>query len=49
MPKKVILIAAVTVDGFIARHKNEITTWSKDLHFLKTNYGLPINHGQQYF
>ena len=35
MPKKIILIAAVTVDGYIARHSKEITTWSKDIHVFK--------------
>tara|TARA_B100001996_G_scaffold382732_1_gene375466 strand:- start:864 stop:1316 length:453 start_codon:yes stop_codon:yes gene_type:complete len=35
MPKEVILIAAVTVDGYIARHSKEIITWSKDLHIFK--------------
>lgn len=32
---QVILIAAVTADGFIARHKNEIITWSRDLPLFK--------------
>ncbi len=50
MPKKVILIAAVTVDGFIARHKNEITTWSKDLHFFKKQtMGYPLIMGSNTF
>ena len=31
----VILIAAVTVDGFIARHAHEPITWSKDLSLFK--------------
>ena len=35
MPEEVILIAAVTVDGFIARHKEEVTTWSQDLSLFK--------------
>jgi len=35
MPNEIILIAAVTVDGFIARHNNEITKWTKDLHLFK--------------
>ena len=38
---KVILIAAVTHDGFIARHSNEIITWSKDLHLFKKQ---TLNH-----
>ena len=35
MSKKVILIAAVTVDGYIARHSQEVTSWSKDLKLFK--------------
>tara|TARA_S200000501_G_scaffold125330_1_gene118348 strand:- start:1367 stop:1819 length:453 start_codon:yes stop_codon:yes gene_type:complete len=35
MPQKIILIAAVTVDGYIARHSREIIKWSKDLHLFK--------------
>jgi dihydrofolate reductase len=35
MPKDVILIAAVTIDGLIARHHHEVTTWSKDLPLFK--------------
>ena len=35
MPQKIILIAAVTVDGYIARHSREITKWSKDLRLFK--------------
>ena len=35
MPEEIILIAAVTVDGFIARHNNEITNWTKDLKLFK--------------
>ncbi|MBT4555402.1 MAG: hypothetical protein HOC41_06940 [Candidatus Marinimicrobia bacterium] len=35
MPKDVILIAAVTIDGLIARHHQEVTTWSKDLSLFK--------------
>ncbi len=43
MPKEVILIAAVTVDGFIARHNLEITSWSKDLQvFKKQTTGFPV-------
>ena len=38
---KVILIAAVTHDGFIARHSKEIITWSKDLHLFKKQ---TLNH-----
>ena len=35
MPQKIILITAVTVDGYIARHSREIIKWSKDLHLFK--------------
>ena len=46
MPSEVILIAAVTVDGFIARHSNEITSWTKDLPlFKKQTMGHPVIMG----
>ena len=46
MPKEVILIAAVTVDGFIARHNLETTSWSKDLQvFKKQTMGFPVIMG----
>ena len=46
MPKEVILIAAVTVDGFVARHSLEITSWSKDLQvFKKQTMGFPVIMG----
>ena len=46
MPKEVILIAAVTVDGFIARHSLEVTSWSKDLRiFKKQTMGFPVIMG----
>jgi len=46
MPNEVILIAAVTVDGFIARHSREVTTWSKDLHLFKEQtLGYPVVMG----
>ena len=46
MPSEIILIAAVTVDGFIATHSNEIITWTKDLPlFKKQTMGYPIIMG----
>ena len=46
MPNEVILLAAVTVDGFIARHNHEVTTWSKDLHLFKEQtLGHPVVMG----
>ena len=46
MPKKVILIEAVTMDGYIARHSLEITRWSKALHvFKKQTMGHPLIMG----
>ncbi|NOZ03998.1 MAG: dihydrofolate reductase [FCB group bacterium] len=42
----VILIAAITVDGFIARHRNEAITWSEDLPlFKKQTMGYPVIMG----
>ena len=46
MPSEIILIAAVTVDGFIARHSNEVTKWTKDLLlFKKQTMGFPVIMG----
>ena len=46
MPKDVILIAAVTVDGYIARHNLEVTSWSQDLSlFKKQTMGYPVVMG----
>ena len=46
MPKEIILIAAVTVDGFIARHNKEVTSWSQDFHLFKEQtMGCPIVMG----
>lgn len=43
---KVILIAAVTLDGFIARRSDEIITWSKDLKLFKEQtMGYPVIMG----
>ena len=50
MPNEIILIAAVTVDGYIARHSNEITKWTKDLHlFKKQTMGCSIIMGSNTF
>ena len=50
MPDEVILIAAVTVDGYIARHELEVTTWSKDLPlFKKQTMGYPVIMGSNTF
>ncbi len=50
MPNEIILIAAVTVDGFIARHNNEITKWTKDLHlFKKQTMGSSVIMGSNTF
>jgi dihydrofolate reductase len=46
MPLEIILIAAVTVDGFIARHNKEITKWTQDLHLFKEQtMGYPVIMG----
>ena len=50
MPDEVILIAAVTIDGYIARHELEVTTWSKDLPlFKKQTMGFPVIMGSNTF
>tara|TARA_Y100001970_G_scaffold236006_1_gene295385 strand:+ start:145 stop:591 length:447 start_codon:yes stop_codon:yes gene_type:complete len=42
----VILIAAITADGYIARHSNEIVEWSLDLQLFKEQtMGFPIIMG----
>ena len=42
----VILIAAITADGYIAHQSNEIITWSKDLKlFKKQTLGWPVIMG----
>jgi dihydrofolate reductase len=46
----VVLIAAVTQDGFIARHEHETVTWSKDLHiFQEQTTGFPVIMGSNTF
>ena len=50
MPNEIILIAAVTIDGYIARHSNEIIKWTKDLHlFKKQTMGHSIIMGSNTF
>ena len=50
MPTEVILIAATTIDGFIARHSLEVTSWSEDLHLFKEQtMGHPIIMGANTF
>ena len=50
MPDRVILIAAVTVDGYIARHNLEITSWSQDLKLFKNQtMGCPVIMGSNTF
>lgn len=43
---KVILIAAITADGYIARQSDEVISWSKDLKlFKKQTMGYPVIMG----
>ena len=43
---KIILICATTLDGFIARHSNEKTNWTKDLSLFKSQtMGYPVIMG----
>ena len=50
MPSEIILIAAVTLDGFIARHRSEVTKWTKDLPlFKKQTMGYPVIMGSNTF
>ena len=50
MPSEIILIAAVTLDGFIARHCSEITKWTKDLPLFKEQtMGHPVIMGSNTF
>lgn len=42
----VILIAAVTVDGYIARNSREVTNWTEDLKLFKSQtLGYPVIMG----
>ena len=44
----IILIAATTADGYIARHSNEVVDWSQDLRlFRKQTMGYPVIMGSQ--
>ena len=46
MPDEIILIAAVTIDGYISRHSHDRVDWSKDLHlFKKQTMGFPVIMG----
>ena len=36
----IILIAAITADGYIARHSNEVVDWSQDLHLFRKQTGV---------
>lgn len=47
---KIILIAAITMDGYIARHHHEVIDWSEDLHLFKEQtLGFPIIMGSNTF
>ncbi|MFC1784232.1 dihydrofolate reductase family protein [Candidatus Neomarinimicrobiota bacterium] len=42
----IILIAAITIDGYIARRSDEVISWSKDLKlFKKQTMGYPVIMG----
>ena len=44
----VILIAAITADGYIARHSNDTVDWSLDLHLFKEQtMGYPVIMGSK--
>tara|TARA_B100000809_G_C14697376_1_gene372867 strand:- start:15 stop:461 length:447 start_codon:yes stop_codon:yes gene_type:complete len=44
----IILIAAITADGYIARHSNETVDWSLDLHLFKEQtMGYPVIMGSK--
>ncbi len=43
---KIILIAAITLDGYIARQSSDVISWSKDLKlFKKQTMGYPVIMG----
>lgn len=45
-PMDIILIAAISADGFIARHEHEPVTWSEDLRIFKElTMGYPVIMG----
>lgn len=45
---EVILIAAITADGYIARQSDEVISWSKDLKlFKKQTMGYPVIMGSK--
>ena len=42
----IILIAAITMDGYIAKSSDEVISWSKDLKlFKKQTMGYPVIMG----
>ena len=42
----IILIAAITIDGYIARRNDEVISWSKDLKLFKEQtMGCPVIMG----
>ncbi len=44
----VILIAAITADGYIAKHSNETVEWTQDLHLFKEQtMGYPVIMGSK--
>ena len=50
MPYEIILIAAVTLDGYIARHSSEVARWTKDLPLFKEQtMGYPVIMGSNTF
>jgi len=46
----IILIAAITMDGYIARHHHEVIDWSEDLRLFKQQtLGYPVIMGSNTF